>query len=265
MSCYSSYAPVYDATGQGRVGAGLARQALAWLRGHGQAPRAALDLACGTGGGAFALAEAGMQVIGVDASPAMLVIARGRARGAGLDVVFVEGDIRNLPAAGQWEEPGVNVQRSTFDVQRSTFHLVICFGALNELAGDGDLAQVFGAAAALLRPQGHLAFDLWDAEALLAGDETDVVLHDGPDHLVYARRTPGEEGEPGERRIVWFVREIDRWWRGEEAYPLRAWREEEVREALRSAGLTLAEQWPAEGDALGDRTLHLARLLRGEG
>jgi demethylmenaquinone methyltransferase / 2-methoxy-6-polyprenyl-1,4-benzoquinol methylase len=56
-----------------------------------------LDLACGTGDLAFAVAAAvpGSRVTGVDASARMIELARGRARGApGLE--FVEGDMAHL-------------------------------------------------------------------------------------------------------------------------------------------------------------------------
>ncbi|HWQ15238.1 MAG TPA: class I SAM-dependent methyltransferase [Roseiflexaceae bacterium] len=260
MGCYASYAPIYDATGQGHAGAALARQVASWLRGRGHAPRAALDLACGTGDGALALAEAGIHTFGVDRSPTMLAIARGRARDAGLDVQFLEMDIRAAWTNDQrptTHETEAGEVRSSFVIRRSSFDLVTCFGTLNELVEDGDLERVFGAAAGLLRPGGYVAFDLWADADLMARDGADVMLHDGPDHLVYARLILDGRGGLGQRRIVWFVREIDRWWRGEEVHPLRAWRDEEVYAALGSAGLMLVEQWTAGEEAV--RRVYLAQ------
>jgi len=62
--------------------------------------RRALDLCCGTGDIAFALARAGAEVIGLDFSAAMLAVARRRldmhANGAG-NVSFHQGDAQHLP------------------------------------------------------------------------------------------------------------------------------------------------------------------------
>ncbi len=55
----------------------------------------ALDVCCGTGDLAFALASAGAEVVGIDFSAAMLDAARRRARAA--NPTFQEGDALRLP------------------------------------------------------------------------------------------------------------------------------------------------------------------------
>jgi SAM-dependent methyltransferase len=60
----------------------------------------ALDLGCGTGVQAVALARRGWQVTGVEMVPRALAIARERARRAGVEVRFVEGDVTALGGAG---------------------------------------------------------------------------------------------------------------------------------------------------------------------
>jgi demethylmenaquinone methyltransferase / 2-methoxy-6-polyprenyl-1,4-benzoquinol methylase len=57
----------------------------------------ALDVCCGTGDIAFALERAGAEVIGLDFSPAMLDVARQRARRAGHAAQFAAGDALNIP------------------------------------------------------------------------------------------------------------------------------------------------------------------------
>lgn len=56
-----------------------------------------LDLACGQGRHAVELAKLGFEVVGLDYSSYLLNIARERAEQNGVDVKFVEGDMRNLP------------------------------------------------------------------------------------------------------------------------------------------------------------------------
>lgn len=57
--------------------------------------RPALDLCCGTGDVAFALAQRGASVTGLDFSGPMLAVARRRGAGAG--PTFLQGDAQNIP------------------------------------------------------------------------------------------------------------------------------------------------------------------------
>lgn len=59
---------------------------------------AALDLACGTGDIAFALAERGVRTVGLDVTQRMLELAQARNTGAN-PVQFVTGDMMSLPFA----------------------------------------------------------------------------------------------------------------------------------------------------------------------
>jgi SAM-dependent methyltransferase len=56
-----------------------------------------LDVGCGTGRHAVPLAGLGLQVTGVDLSPAMLSHARARATEAGVELALIEADARELP------------------------------------------------------------------------------------------------------------------------------------------------------------------------
>lgn len=79
-----------------------------------------LDMGCGTGRHAIALAERGAQVTGVDFSPQMLYEAKKKAKAAGVEVEWVEADGTN------WNRP-------------DTFHAAICIceGGLG-LAGHNE-------------------------------------------------------------------------------------------------------------------------------
>lgn len=64
-------------------------------------PGKALDVGCGTGDHALALAARGWQVTGVDAVPLAIERARAKARSAGSDVRFLVGDVTALdPSVG---------------------------------------------------------------------------------------------------------------------------------------------------------------------
>lgn len=97
----------------------------------GLPPATALDAACGTGRYAEYLAAAGHRVIGVDGSPEMLDLARGRVPGA----EFRLGDLHGLP------------------VPDDTVDVLVCALALAHLPG---LEQAMAEFARVLRPGGHL-------------------------------------------------------------------------------------------------------------
>jgi SAM-dependent methyltransferase len=86
-------AATYDVTSPGVPGdvdfyLGLARQAHA-------AGQPVLELACGTGRIAIPIAQEGVSIVGLDASSAMLALAR--EKGAGIESVrWVEGDMRSF-------------------------------------------------------------------------------------------------------------------------------------------------------------------------
>jgi SAM-dependent methyltransferase len=61
---------------------------------------AALDLGCGTGRWSIELAQRGWDVVGIDVVPRAVRAARRRAQEAGVDAVFVEGDVTELRQAG---------------------------------------------------------------------------------------------------------------------------------------------------------------------
>ena len=58
-----------------------------------------LDLACGTGNAALLAAGRGARVVGVDAAPRLLEVARERARSLELSADFRHGDLLELPVA----------------------------------------------------------------------------------------------------------------------------------------------------------------------
>ncbi|MFL6144193.1 MAG: class I SAM-dependent methyltransferase [Labedaea sp.] len=96
----------------------------------GLAPGRALDAACGTGRHAARLVELGHQVVGVDATPAMLALARRKVPGAD----FRRGQLETLP------------------VQDDSVDLVTCALALTHVA---ELGPVMAEFARVLRPGGQ--------------------------------------------------------------------------------------------------------------
>jgi SAM-dependent methyltransferase len=249
MNIYTDYAPIYDIIGQTAFGEHLAAHVIEWRNEREpqkQSPLWVLDLACGTGAAALAFAAAGCCVVGVDRAPAMLDIARSKARDRGLEAAFIQKDIRHLP--------NHDLQQAAPLIQQAPFDLVTCFfDSLNYLIEDDDLVWVCQGVSRLLRPDGHFIFDLNTEAEFITWDELDEVVYDNGDYLVYNRLNYEPDHRLATGRVVWFTRENDRWWRGEETHIERAWRDEEVLSALRANGLTLLERRTPEGEPADER------------
>lgn len=112
------------------------------------APASILDIPCGVGRHAVELAERGYAVTGVDATPAYLETARERASAAGVDLEFVEGDLREFR------------REEAFDV---VLNLYTSFGYFEDRADDERVARGFYRS---LKPGGRLLMDLASKETL---------------------------------------------------------------------------------------------------
>ncbi len=101
-----------------------------------------LELGCGSGRVAIALAESGFEVHGLDTSEAMLAIASAKVRGRELPITFARGDMRRFSS-------------------RRAFGLVLCaLNSLLHLQTIDDVRDTLVAASRVLRPGGLLACDI---------------------------------------------------------------------------------------------------------
>jgi len=118
-----------------------------------------LDLGCGTGNHAFAMAARGYDVIGIDRSEGMLAVAQQRLRDRNDKgkVRFQHGDIRT-------EETGRH-----FDAA------LIMFAVLGYQLENDDVLSALKAARRNLKPGGLLIFDVWYGPAVLHQRPSDRV------------------------------------------------------------------------------------------
>jgi SAM-dependent methyltransferase len=108
-----------------------------------------VELAVGTGRIAVPIAQAGVRVIGVDASPGMLAVARAAAESAGVaELVDLRvGDIRTPPV-------------------EERVPLVICpFRTLLHMESERDKLEALHAAHSVLEPGGSFVFDVFAPSA----------------------------------------------------------------------------------------------------
>jgi len=127
-----------------------------------------LDIGCGTGENALFLAARGLEVVGLDASPAAIAKARAKAaeRNAEPETVFVVGDALELATLGR------------------QFDTVIDCGLLHVLS-DRDRARLVASVAAVLRTGGRYFVLCFSEHATIPGprrltaDEIRAAFTDG--------------------------------------------------------------------------------------
>lgn len=153
-----------------------------------------LDVGCGPGRHALALARRGLRVTGVDASPAFIDLAAAAAAREGLPAEFAVLDVRDLA------EPGC------FDAA-----ICLCQGGFGLLGGRDDV-DVFARIVNAVRPGGGLAVSafsvLYATRFLEAGETLDAatgVLHE----RTTVRNEHGEEREVDLWTTCFTARELE--------------------------------------------------------
>jgi SAM-dependent methyltransferase len=123
------------------------------------APARVADLGCGSGSLAVLLAEEGYAVHGLDLAPRMLEVARAKARRAGVDVAFAQGDASD-PA-----------------LEAGAFDVVLCRHVLWALP---DPSAALSRWVDLLAPGGRLVLveGRWDTGAGLPARRTTALVRE---------------------------------------------------------------------------------------
>ena len=224
---YNEFARFYAKGDWPRYSTQMARILPTVLERFGLWPRKILDLACGEGTFAVAMANRGLRVTGVDLSPEMLEIARQRAAAAGVSVKFLRQDMRSLSLRGR-------------------FDLVTCwFDSLNYLLEIEDLAQTFARVSRVLDDNGVFIFDVNTIRGLAVEwvrDPSYVHLNSGDSFLVSVPQYDAA-AKIATLHITGFAREHKRWVRIDEVHKERGYTLKEIRQCLTRADLRELACW----------------------
>ena len=197
-----------------------------------------LDLACGHGRIGNRLAERGARVTGLDATPMFLDRAREDAARRGVEVEYVEGDMRELP----WE--------SRFDRVVNWF---TAFGYFD----DDDNRRVLRSAQRALRPGGRLLIENNNLAALLALWQRAVVVERGDDLAIDRSVFDPVTGRATTERVLVRDGRTRRF-----TFSVRMFVAVELRQWLIDAGFSSIDSYDAEGEPLtaaGRRMITIAR------
>lgn len=125
------------------------------LRNHGV--KTVLDLTCGTGSQVFFLAKQGYKVVGADFSPALLKIARNKAKKEKVNLRFIDGDIRQIRVG-------------KFDAVITIFNAI---GHLTKLGFEKAIKNIHKN----LKDDGIYVFDIFNLEAMTDKVVSDFSMH----------------------------------------------------------------------------------------
>ncbi len=213
--------------------------------------RSACDLACGSGETALDFARHSLKVYAVDFSPTLCHITREKARRARLPVRVLCTDMRRF----RLPEP---------------VDLVTCeFAGLNHLPHKADLIPVFRAVARALRPGGWFLFDLNTPKSLREQSQVTEWV-EKPEFKLLLRGRYDPRRRTATLTFDWFI-PVGRFWRHQrEMVGHIAWRDEEIRRALRRADFRRLRFWDGldvrprmPGAKRGYDTYYLAQRRKG--
>ncbi len=257
---YARYAEIYDRTGQDRFGAAMAKLTINYLQDRGVTISSAIDLACGTGSAAIALARNGITVTGIDLEPAMLSKARLNATAEGCDVDFRLGDMRRFGARAQVD-------------------LVVCFfDSLNYLTCEADISSCFASTAESLTDDGWFVFDINTINRLATDwKDSTFVAHDEEDLLCLVRSTYDATTFRSPLYLTTFQRESERenrWSRWDEEHVAYAYSLARLEALLKASQFQVIERFAIDdtsmtvvgpGTETSGRVLFVAQLKRADG
>jgi len=224
---YNEFARFYAKGDWPRYSAQMARMLPAVLERFGLWPRKVLDLACGEGTFAVAMANRGLRLTGVDLSPEMLEIARERAATEGVRATFIRQDMRSLSLRGR-------------------FDLVTCwFDSLNYLLEIDDLSRTFARVSRVLDENGIFIFDVNTIRGLAVEwvREPSYVHLDSGDSFLVSVPQYDAATKIATLHITGFTRENERWVRIDEVHKERGYTLKEIRQCLKKADLRELACW----------------------
>lgn len=225
MEIYERLAEVYDSGGWMEYSRRLFPYLQDVLRRFRFRPKRMLDLACGTGTMAIAMAQEGLQVVAVDRSAAMLREAGKKARQAGVEVTFLRQDMRKLSL----KEP---------------VDLVTCFfDSLNYLLNYDDLVHTFGRVAQVLNPRGLFVFDVNTPAGLASHWNYRKHGQDLEDVAIIGNNSYDPQSKLGTIHITVFKKAGRLFEKFTETHTERAYSPREIQNALREGGLKLLSSY----------------------
>ncbi len=185
-------------------------------------PQLVLDLACGTGTLTSIMARRGYDMIGIDMSFEMLDIAREKAYGENLDILYLNQDMTEFELYG-------------------TVDAIICsLDGVNYLTEKGDLLKTLKLVRNYLNPGGIMIFDINSEYKIstVLGNNTYVTEEK---NIFYVWQNEyDEKTKICYFNLDFFEKQGDKYIRYTEEQAERAYSEQEIRDTAKEAGLEVS-------------------------
>ena len=219
MSIYTEYASVYDRSGQLAFSLRMIPYLEALLGRHTAVGKVMLELACGTGTVAIAMAERGWEVYAVDGSAQMLAEAQAKARDHDVSITWSQQDMRRVVLPAQ-----VGLATCLYD-------------SMNYMLTSEDLSSVFAQVHSALLPGGVFLFDMITAWALSTqwDNETYFTEHEGLSMIMQSDYDPTRQR--ASVRVICYVEQGGLYRKIEEQHVEQAYPAEQIATLLTDVGL----------------------------
>ena len=213
---------------------------------HALRPGLMLELGCGTGNMTIRLAKAGYEMIGVDLSAEMLLQAKEKAESEGLDILFLQQDMRE------------------FELYGSVSCILSLCDSMNYILEERDLLEVFMWVDNYLEPCGLFIFDMNTHYKCQNAMECQSFIEDLPEVTYIWDNFYDEETRINEYALTLFIkRENDLYDRVDELHYEKAYTPEKIREMLEQAGLKLLKIYDdnrfTKASARSERVYYVAK------
>ena len=176
-------------------------------------PMKILDLACGFGRHANRLAALGYSVTGIDQSADFLDIARKHASEMGVDVNYLQADMRRIEIVEEFD---------------SVIMMFTTFGYFS----DDDNFRVLKNIARALKPGGTLGFDIPNRDVTLKTLLPAIVVEKNSDLMINRNSFDMVSGRWHNQRIV-----VRNGVRKDKPFSIRLYNPTEIRELVKKAGM----------------------------
>lgn len=181
----------------------------------GQAAGRVLELACGTGRLTLPLAERGLEMTGLDLSPAMLSRARAKAHQAGVEARFIQGDMRAFTLGERFDLIFIPINSICHLLTRADAEACLASVRAHLAPAGRFVIDVFSPSLAILTRENGRWFDLGTYEdeqgrPVRLSEQNRYERDTQLNHIVW--RFEGEAGRPVERRLTmrqYFPQELD--------------------------------------------------------
>ena len=220
METYTAFAEVYDRCMEEIPYQDWCAQITHLLHQEGIADGLVLELGCGTGTMTELLAQAGYDMIGVDASGEMLSKAIEKRSRSGQDILYLQQDMREFELYG-------------------TVQAVVCVcDTMNYLLEEAELLQVFRLVNNYLDPKGLFLFDLKTEHHFRDVVGTQSFVQNEEDVCVIWENYYYEEEQINEYAVTIFAAQADgRYARQQELHYQKPYGIARIRYLLQEAGM----------------------------